>query len=358
MNKYPGLRKRLAFELFRKIKKNRAKIHELGTLFWECTLRCNVACRHCGSDCHVSASQPDMPVEDFLKVIDMITPHVNPHKVMIVFTGGEALVRKDLEICGKELYNRGYPWGIVSNGLLLTRERLDSLLAAGLRSATISLDGFEEAHNWLRRHPRSFEQAVNAICLLAEVPENEITWDVVTCVNQHNFKDLLLFKRFLIEMGVRRWRIFTIFPVGRAAEVPELQLNDEQFTWLLEFIRQCRKEGKIHLNYGCEGFLGNYEGEVRDQLFNCDAGIRTASILIDGSISGCPSIRSHFHQGNIYTDNFMEVWNTRFQSYRNREWAKKGICADCTMFRYCEGSGMHLHDDNGNLLFCHYQRIR
>ena len=116
MNKRPGLRKRLALELFRSIRKNRAKIHELRTLFWECTLRCNASCLHCGSDCHVSSEHPDMPVEDFLKVIDEITPHVDPHKVMITFTGGEALVRKDIEECGRELNRREYPWGIVSNG--------------------------------------------------------------------------------------------------------------------------------------------------------------------------------------------------------------------------------------------------
>ena len=171
MDKRPGFRKRIALELFRSIRRNRAKLHELRTLFWECTLRCNASCRHCGSDCHVSASMKDMPMEDFLKVIDDITPHVDPNKVLVIFTGGEALVRKDIETCGLELYNRGYPWGIVSNGLLLTRERLDSLLASGLHSATISLDGFEEAHNWLRRHPKSFENAVNAICMLAEEKE-------------------------------------------------------------------------------------------------------------------------------------------------------------------------------------------
>ena len=109
MNKRPGLRKRLALELFRSIRKNRAKIHELRTLFWECTLRCNASCLHCGSDCHVSSAHPDMPVEDFLKVIDEITPHVDPHKVMITFTGGEALVRKDIEACGRELNKREYP---------------------------------------------------------------------------------------------------------------------------------------------------------------------------------------------------------------------------------------------------------
>lgn len=355
MNKRPGLRKRLALELFRSIRKNRAKIHELRTLFGECTLRCNASCLHCGSDCHVSSEHPDMPVEDFLKVIDEITPHVDPHKVMITFTGGEALVRKDIEECGRELNRREYPWGIVSNGLLLNRARLDSLLAAGMHSITISLDGFEEAHNWLRGNRRSFEGAVNAIAMLAE--EKEVTWDVVTCVNQKNFKDLMLFKDFLIELGVKNWRIFTIFPVGRAAETPELQIDDAQFTWVLKFIRHCRAEGKIHASFACEGFLGNYEGEVRDQIFHCNAGVSTASVLIDGSISGCPSIRANFHQGNIYKDSFVDVWNNGFKEYRNREWTRKGQCADCDMFRYCEGSGMHLHDDNGNLITCHYRRI-
>jgi radical SAM enzyme (rSAM/lipoprotein system) len=301
------------------------------------------------------ANQPDMPMEDFLKVIDSITPYVNPNKVLITFTGGEALVRKDIEACGLELYRRGFPWGIVSNGLLLTRERLDGLLASGMHSITISLDGFEEAHNWLRRHLNSYATALRAVDMLTK--EKEILWDIVTCANQKNLKDLPAFRDFLISRGVKRWRIFTIFPVGRAAELPELQLNNEEFTSVLDFIRQTRKEGKIHLSYGCEGFLGEYEMEVRDHFYQCNAGVTTASVLADGSISGCPSIRANYHQGNIYKDNFIDVWNNGFQPFRNRGWARKGICADCKLFRYCEGNGMHLHDDNGDLLFCHYQRI-
>ncbi|MZH91944.1 SPASM domain-containing protein, partial [Enterococcus durans] len=92
-------------------------------------------------------------------------------------------------------------------------------------------------------------------------------------------------------------------------------------------------------------------------FYSCNAGISVASVLADGSISSCPSIRSNFHQGNIYEDDFMEVWEKRFQVFRNREWARKGECADCSFFRYCEGNGMHLHNDNGDLLFCHQKRI-
>jgi radical SAM enzyme (rSAM/lipoprotein system) len=356
MNKKLSLRKKVGLELFRQLHKNNVKTHELNTLFWECTLRCNIACKHCGSDCRAIANVPDMPVKDFLRVIDDITPIVNPNKTMIIITGGEPLLRKDLERCGIELYKRGFPWGMVTNGLFLTPQRFQNILSAGLHSITVSLDGFETAHNWLRGNPKSFEKAVAAIKLIAE--DNTVTWDVVTCANKKNLPDLEDFKQFLIEIGVKNWRIFTIFPVGRAAELPELQLSDEEFTSVFEFIKKTRNEGKIHLSYGCEGFLGDYETEVRDSFYQCHAGINVASVLADGSISACPSIRANFHQGNIYKDSIVDVWENGFKQFRNRDWAKRGECKDCKMFRYCEGNGMHLHDDNGDLLFCHYNRIK
>jgi len=355
MNKKLTFRKRVALELFRRIRKNNTRLHELNTLFWECTLRCNLTCRHCGSDCKTASGRPDMPIKDFMDVIEQITPHVNPNHTMIIFSGGEPLMRNDLETCGLELYRRGFPWGLVSNGLALNRRRLDSLLAAGLHAITISLDGFEEAHNWLRGHPQSYDKALNAIRMLTQ--EKDLVWDVVTCVNRKNLDQLTDFKSFLIDTGVSDWRIFTIFPVGRAVTFPELQLSDSQFTAVFDFIRATRKEKRIRLSYGCEGFLGGYEMEVRDQFYQCHAGINVASILIDGSISACTSIRANFNQGNIYKDKFMDVWNNRFQPFRNREWARKGVCSDCSLFRYCEGNGMHLHDDDGNLLFCHYKRL-
>ena len=53
----------------------------------------------------------------------------------------------------------------------------------------------------------------------------------------------------------------------------------------------------------------------------------------------------------------MDVWEHRFQPYRDREWMRTGECADCKYFKYCLGGGMHLRDDRGGLLFCHLKRI-
>ncbi|MBQ6965041.1 MAG: TIGR04133 family radical SAM/SPASM protein [Bacteroidaceae bacterium] len=351
-----SIRQKMGLELERQLRQNKVKLHPLRQLFWECTLRCNLKCKHCGSDCKMEELTPDMPAEDFLRVIDeQVTPHVNPHEVLIIISGGEPLVRKDIEDVGLALYKREYPWGMVTNGMALTEERFKRLCASGLRSMAVSLDGMEDDHNWMRGHESSFKNAMRAIRLLAG--QRSVVWDVVTCVNNRNVNYLPQLKEMLYEAGVRDWRLFTIFPAGRAKQHPDLQISDEQFRQVMEFIIACRQEGKVHTSFACEGFLGEYEGKVRDHLYHCAAGISVASILIDGNISACTSIRGKYYQGNIYKENFWDVWENRFESYRNRDWMKQGECADCKMFRYCEGGGMHLRDEEGNLLLCHLKRL-
>ena len=118
-----SIKQRVALGLHRQLIKEQQEKHPLRQLFWECTLRCNLRCRHCGSDCHVSSSVPDMPFEDFRKVLRRVREVWDPHRIMIVITGGEPLMRKDLEKCGRAIYDMEFPWGLVSNGLLMTPRR-------------------------------------------------------------------------------------------------------------------------------------------------------------------------------------------------------------------------------------------
>ena len=352
-----NLRKRIIFELERLRRKNLQQLHPLQQLFWESTLRCNVHCLHCGSDCSSSEITPDMPAEDFLRVIDQsVTPHVDPHKVLIIISGGEPLMRKDLAQVGAALKQRGYPWGMVTNGLALTPKRFEELMQSGLRSMAISFDGMQDNHNWLRQHPLAFDGATRAIKLAAAMPS--LVWDVVTCVNQRTILQLDEMREYLWSIGVRHWRLITIDPMGRAAENPELLLTPEQHRYLLNYIREKRKDG-LHISYSCESFMPDYEMEIRDHIFHCAAGVSVASILIDGSISACTSIRGKYYQGNIYQDDFWQVWENGFADYRNRQWMKqKEPCKDCQLFRYCEGGGMHLRREDGSLMLCHHNKLQ
>ena len=352
-----GLRKYFGLKLFNGLYDSAVQRHELRTLFWECTLRCNLSCRHCGSDCRVDVEEQDMPLADFLRLLDEeVTPHVDPSRVLIIFSGGEVLVRRDLEEAGREVTRRGYMWGMVTNGMGLSRERLASLVAAGLRSVSVSFDGFEDAHNYIRQNPLSFQRALNAIRYIREV--EGLTYDVITCVTPMMVNRLEEWRDFLISEGIARWRIFSIFPAGRAKRDESLHINKEQFRYVMEFIRRTRKEGRIKLNYACEGFLGGYETEVRDHFYMCNAGISVASIRVNGDISGCTSVRANYTQGNIYRDSFWDVWQNRFQPFRNRDWAHKDECAECKVWEFCRGGGMHLRDNDGKLMYCHYNMLK
>ena len=330
-------KKKLALELWRQQENIVRKEHPLKQLFWECTLRCDLKCRHCGSDCKMQSESKDMPKEDFLHVLDSIAAKTDPHKVFVIVSGGEPLMRRDIEECGRAIYEKGFPWGMVTNALHLTPQRWQGLLRAGIHSMAISLDGLEEDHNWMRGNDQSFRMVSQAIDML--VATEGFLFDIVTCVNRRNYSKLNDIKEFLIGKGVKRWRLFTVFPVGRAALDPDMRLTNEEFRGVFDFIKEVRKEGRIRVDYGCEGFLGNFEGDVRNRLFSCQAGITVGSVMADGSIAACASIRANYNQGNIYKDDFMEVWENRYAAYRHREWMRTGECANCQYFRYSRRRG-------------------
>lgn len=291
-----------------------------------------------------------MPLSSFLSAVDTIKSI--PENFIVVLTGGEPLLRSDLEICGREIRKRGMRWGLVTNGYLYDRERHISLLNAGLGAITISLDGLEKTHSWLRNTKQDFLRVDNAISLAAG--SSRLNFDVVTCVNSRNISELQSIYEYLIRKGVKAWRLFTITPIGRAKNNPELYLSDGQFREMLDFIHEKRKLKTIDVRFSCEGYTGRYELKVRDSFYFCRAGINIGSILVDGSISACPNIDRSFIQGNIYTDNFSDVWESEFKPFRNRDWTRTGECENCADYQYCLGNGLHnWHDGKENVLVCH-----
>jgi radical SAM enzyme (rSAM/lipoprotein system) len=340
-----------------KFRENEAYIHELNYLFWECTRRCNLKCLHCGSDCSSDAKFRDMPFEDFLKAILPLKEKYKPDSITIAVTGGEPLLRTDLPQCGMILRENGFRWGIVTNGFVYNKDVHARLLSSGMGSVTLSIDGFEESHNWLRNNINSFDKALQALDLIAS--SDRLFYDIVTCVNSRNIDELPLLKDYFISKKVKAWRLFTIAPIGRAKNNSELQLDSLQTKRLMDFITFARMENLIDVKYSCEAFVGEYEKKVRDSFFFCRAGINIASVLIDGSISACPNIDRSFIQGNIYNDRFLDIWDNKFDSMRNRGWTKTGECLHCIDYVNCNGGAMHLWDEKQDCInYCINKKIK
>lgn len=349
----PVLR-RVLLPTFRRLE---GRQHVLNYLFLELTQACNVACLHCGSDCTKDTTTPPLPREDILRVMQEIADAYDPHKITVVLSGGEPLCYPNVFELGAEIYKLGFPWGMVTNGLAWTPKQIAQAKAAGLRSITVSLDGLETEHDWLRGREGSFHHAVNTLRMLLADPFYGVM-DVITCVNKRNLPQLENIRDLLMQLGVPNWRITTIFPIGRAAQNPDLQLDAAGFQELMTKVAEFRRRDGIRVNFAESAFLGRHECVVRDEPYFCRAGINISGVMVNGDILACPNIDRRFAQGNIHQDSFVDVWEHRYQKFRDRRWMKQSACAGCKQWRLCQGEAFHLWDPGKNeTRLCHFKQF-
>lgn len=333
------------------------KEHRLSYLFLEITRRCNLNCRHCGSDCKHEAQSPELTTESWLKIVDYVARHFGKG-VNFIITGGEPLLHPDIFRLGQHIAARQMRWGMVTNGMILNAERMKKLTDAGIYSITLSLDGMAQAHNWLRNSPKAYERVVKA---LEHIGQSPVSFkDVVTCVFPGNLNQLDSIAKLLLEKGISSWRLFRIFPSGRAAQNPELLLSFEQTWEMIRWIEQNKTQYAhkgLNINLSCEGFLPfDVDKQVRDAPFFCRAGVNIASILCDGNITGCSNNHPDFYEGNILKDEFRTLWDYGFENFRTRPWVLKTRCKDCQHLGSCQGGSIHLwnlHTDHP--AFCYLE---
>ncbi|HBS86658.1 MAG: hypothetical protein A2W91_11570 [Bacteroidetes bacterium GWF2_38_335] len=340
-------------------KKLEEKSHLLNYLFLEITRKCNLNCLHCGSDCKNDAQAPELTTESWFKIIDYIKEAFS-EKVSFIITGGEPLMHPDLYKIGSHISKNNMKWGMVTNGMTLDQNAMESLIKSGINSITISVDGNETAHNKLRNSPAAFKKMSLALDYIAD---SGLEYrDAVTCVYPGNLNQLDEIAEFLIVKKMPAWRLFRIFPSGRAHENDEILLSFEQTQELVDWIKTNKKKYAkkgLKINLSCEGWMPfNIDKQVRDNPFFCRAGINFASILCDGTITGCSNNHHTFYQGNILTDNMNSVWEHKFEDFRKREWLKNTVCNDCKEVKNCKGGSIHLWDlerDRPN--FCYYRDL-
>lgn len=334
--------------------------HELINLFWECTLRCNFNCKHCGSKAGGSSFSDELNTEEIKKVFSGIAKDFNPRFIFVSITGGEPLLRKDIfEVMG--FANKlGFTWGMVSNGYLISDSVINEMKKSGMSSLVISIDGLENIHDSFRNQKGSFKKAIKAVELVSNanfLKELNIT----TTIHKKNIFQLEEMYNIFKNTGINSWRLTNIDPIGRAMENKDLMLDKEDLTKLLDFIKEKRSTSKIEITYACSGFLGyKYEGEVRNKYFMCITGINVGSILANGDIFVCPNVPriKKLIQGNVRKDRFSEIWNNKFEFFRNRERTKCEKCYKCENWDNCLGNSMHLWDfDKNEPKMCHLEMI-
>ncbi len=338
-----------------------ASLHELRYLFLEVTRRCNLACRHCGSDCGRDHRVAGLPTPRILAVLRRVATQWDARRIMLVITGGEPLMRPDLPFVLAAARDLGFRLGMVTNGYALDEAVARKLARAGLESVVVSLDGPPDCHDWLRRRPDAFARSAAALEHLraAGVPLVE----AITCVTPRSLGRLAETFEIVRQRGATHWRVFNIFPAGRARDNWELLLRPAQIAELVGSIARLRERGQhlgLVVNLSEEGYLGwEWEHRVRDTPYFCRAGINIAGILADGSIAACPNLPPSMTQGHLDHDDFVEVWEKRYGLFRDRRWTRQGMCADCAQWRVCRGNSLHLwNHEAGEPHWCQHRILQ
>lgn len=332
---------------------------QLRQLFFELTLKCNEACFHCGSSC--GAARPDgLPANKYMDVLDEVKENFDISRIMLCITGGEPLLRPDFFDILAYADQIGYTWGMTSNATLITPSVARRLYETGMATISVSIDGLEKTHDSLRGLSGGYRLAMAGIeNLLAERDGHKSekgkrkpfrAVQVTTVINHENIHELDQLYRIFEDMDIDSWRVIGLEPIGRALLRPELMLTPDDQRRLFSFIYEKRSE-QMPVTYGCSHFVGfDYEREVRDWYFLCNAGIYTASIMANGDVGACLDIERtpRTIQGNILKTSFTQIWKERFEIFRQ---PLSGLCEDCkgcSYERYCAGGAHHSFDYENN----------
>ena len=317
---------------------------ELRRIFIEVTGSCNERCLHCGSRCEPGAS-PEVPSPLLLKTLGRVRDECDISRMMLCITGGEPLLRADFFDLMAAAADMGFAWGMTTNGTLITPQVARRLADCGMRTVSVSVDGLAATHDAFRSRTGSHDEALRGAANLLDVDAFGHV-QVTTVVHRGNIGELDEMFEELDALPLDSWRLTAIEPIGRALEHPELMLRDDDYRRMFDFVRDMRAAG-VPVVYGCCHYLGvDYEREVRDAYFLCNAGIYIASIMTNGDIGSCLDIerRAETIFGNVYRDDFVEVWRTRFESLRREPASLDERCSGCDERDFCAGGSWHSFD--------------
>ena len=328
--------------------------HPLQIISWEATRRCNLKCVHCGSPSENVNLSSELKTEEVIEAFEQIITEFDMTQFKhINITGGEPFVRKDLlkilEALSKHHEYRNID--IQTNGIFISQNPgvLKKLKKFGVTGLGISLDGLEDTHNNFRKIKDGFKKAVSA-AQLAVQSGFVVTISVVA--HSKNIHEISLLHDMVKEqIKPRIFRIMFIDPIGRAKYDSEYILSIDQIKWIINFLHDQYKQNcssyhsssTMMVELGCGGWFGKeLEGTFRPFIFHCIAGINNLGILYDGKLASCSNVSRDFIEGDLQTDNIKDVWENRYQRYRNREWRKNGKCTNCSDWDFCHGGPMHL----------------
>lgn len=341
---------------------------------WEITRRCNLNCVHCRSSSDMEVKgHPDFSTEEGFRIIDDISGYAKP---VIVLSGGEPLLRKDVFDLAKYGTDKGLRMCMATNGMLVDDNICSKMKDSGIRMVSLSLDGSTDVvHDDFRKQKGAFAGTINAAKLFKK---NGIDFLINSSFTKRNQEEIPKVYRLAKELGATAWYMFMIVPTGRGEEIMNELISKEDYEEILDWHYQMEKgEKDLLVRPTCAPHYYRIvlqkqkeEGdkfERRSLKFStggskgCIAGQVIALIDVDGNVLPC----SYFpkYAGNIRERSFRDIWENSDLFKELRDFKKyKDKCGVCEFLNVCGGCRARAYAISGDYLeeepFCSYVPYR
>jgi radical SAM protein with 4Fe4S-binding SPASM domain len=334
---------------------------------WELTLRCDLACRHCGS----RAGRPRPDELTLSEALDLVTHLAGLGVTEVTLIGGEAYLYHGWTEVVRAVRSQGMSCAVVSGGQGITAEVAREASEAGVQSLSISLDGEAATHDRLRGKHGAHAKALTA---LRHAREHGIPVAVNTQINRLNMHELEAIAERILEHDCHGWQMQLTVPAGRAADEPEVLLQPFDlltlFPLLARLEERMTRAGVKFLPGNNIGYFGPYEQRFRGRLrcpsdASCSAGRSVIGIEANGDIKGCPSLPTRgWVGGNVRDHGLQEIWEKSEALRYTRDHRPErlwGFCATCYYAEECRGgctwTAATYSDRPGNNPFCHHRAL-
>ncbi len=320
---------------------------------WNMTNRCNLRCKHCYIEAEDRSYQNELSTEEARSFIYDLGQMKAP---VLLFSGGEPLIRKDLFELGALAVEQGLRPVISSNGTLIDDEVARKIKETGFQYVGISIDGGPKTHDDFRNLDGAFDLALRGVraCM-----NNGVKTGLRFTVNKYNQDDLPEVLGILEKEKIPRFCMYHLVYAGRGAEMAEMDTTTREKRDILDYV--ARKTLELHQkgveveilttdNHADGIYLLNHirkhDPQRAEEVISllkmhggCSAGTKFANVDPRGNVHPC-QFWQDYTVGNVREKPFSEIWMSDDElmiKLREKEKHVTGKCGDCNYKSLCSG---------------------
>jgi Fe-coproporphyrin III synthase len=333
---------------------------------WNTTNRCNLSCKHC----YLNAEDRDYAEElTNAEARAFIADIAEMQCPVLLFSGGEPLLRKDLFELIAYSKSLGLRPVLSSNGTLITPEVAQKLAEAGLQYVGVSIDGLEETHDRFRGRKGAFREAIQG---LKNAQAAGLKTGARFTVNADNVADLPGVIDYIAEVGIPRFCMYHLVYSGRGSEMIDCDTDLETKRRTIEIVLQKTQEladkgadleiltvdnhaDGVHLRNRIAVEQPERLAEVQHLLEmhgGCSAGTKMSNVDPYGNVHPC-QFWGHVTLGNVRDRKFSEIWKDSESEFlnalRDKQAHVKGRCGACSYRGICGGCRIRAEAVTGDM---------